>query len=87
MSGEFNRPLRQHSLAVVGARFPNADGGDRRYVAIRLTEGGLKFFENTESGMERYFQDVLERIPEEKRGQVLESLALLTAAVGHGSCC
>ena len=76
-----------NNLVESGLAARETDGGDRRYVAIRLTEDGFKFFENTESGMERYFQDVLERIPEEKRGQVLESLALLTAAVGHGSCC
>jgi len=76
-----------NNLVESGLAARDLDGGDRRYVVIQLTENGQRFFENTETGMERYFRGVLERIPEAKRGQVLESLALLTAAVGHGSCC
>lgn len=62
------------------------NGGDRRYVVIQLTKNGQRFFENTETGMKRYFQSVLERIPEDKRSQVLESLEIFKAAVKNCGC-
>jgi DNA-binding MarR family transcriptional regulator len=55
--------------------------GDRRYVVIRLTESGRRFFEDTETGMADYYENVLARIPAQKRAQVLESLSLLNAAL------
>jgi DNA-binding MarR family transcriptional regulator len=76
-----------NNLVESGLAARDLDNDDRRYVVIQLTEDGRRFFENTETGMERYFQSVLERIPEDKRGQVLESLTLLTAAIGNGRCC
>lgn len=76
-----------NNLVESGLAARDLDGGDRRYVVIQLTEAGERFFENTETGMEKYFQAVLSRIPEEKRGQILESLALLTAAIGDEGCC
>jgi DNA-binding MarR family transcriptional regulator len=63
------------------------DNDDRRYVVIQLTEEGQNFFENTEIGMDRYFTEILERIPKDKRSQVLESLELLTFAVRDCDCC
>lgn len=76
-----------NNLVESGLAARALDDSDRRYVVIQLTESGQKFFENTETSMERYFEGVLERIPEGKRSQVLESLALLTDVVGDGRCC
>ncbi len=76
-----------NNLVESGLAARALDDSDRRYVVIQLTESGQKFYENTETGMERYFEGVLKQIPEDKRGQVLESLALLTDAVGDGRCC
>jgi len=74
-----------NNLVESGLAVRDPDNDDRRYVVIQLTENGRRFFEETEAGMERYYKNVLERIPEDKRGQVLESLTLLTTAVGQES--
>lgn len=63
------------------------DYNDRRYVVIQLTETGKRLFKNTETNMQQYFFNVLQRIQESKREQVLESLALLVEAVNDGGCC
>lgn len=76
-----------NNLVESGLAVRALDDSDRRYVVIQLTESGQKFFENTETSMERYFEGVLGRIPEDKRGQVFQSLALLKDAVGDGRCC
>ena len=76
-----------NNLVESGLAARDLDGADRRYVVIQLTEEGQRFFERTEGSMERYFQGVLSRIPEDKRDQVLESLTLLTKAIGHERCC
>lgn len=57
------------------------DPQDRRYVAITLTKQGRRQFEQVESTMSLYFQQVLKCIRAEKRGQVLESLLLLVEAM------
>ena len=59
---------------------------DRRYVTIELTDSGKAVFKEIESGMERKFSDILERIPADKRAQVLESLELLNGAF-QDCCC
>ena len=76
-----------NNLVESGLAARDLDNGDRRYVVIQLTEDGQRFFENTETSMERYYQTILSRIPEDKRDQVMESLSLLTAAIGHDTCC
>jgi DNA-binding MarR family transcriptional regulator len=76
-----------NNLVESGLAARDLDNDDRRYVVIQLTEDGRRFFENTEAGMEQYFQDVLGRIPEGKRGQILESLSLLINAIGQERCC
>lgn len=60
---------------------------DRRYVTIKLTEKGMKVFENIEGGMNQYYKNVFNSIPEDKREQVLESLKLLSEAVNQNKCC
>mgnify|MGYP003288874294 CR=1 FL=1 len=53
---------------------------DRRYVELRLLQKGQERFEKIEHDMYLKFKDVWELIPEEKRGQVLESLRLYNEA-------
>ncbi|WP_315122380.1 MarR family winged helix-turn-helix transcriptional regulator [uncultured Clostridium sp.] len=60
---------------------------DRRYVAIKLTDEGMKVFENIENSMEQYYKSIFSSIPEEKRAQVLESLQLIIDAAKKNKCC
>lgn len=57
---------------------------DRRYVVLTLTERGNKRFQKIESNMNDKFAAILERIPKEKRQQVLEALELYNAACEEG---
>lgn len=63
------------------------DPEDRRYLNIQLSPQGKKVYEEIESRMEAYFQNVVAAIPEQKRGQVLESLQLLLQALDRHQCC
>ncbi|WP_235910784.1 MarR family winged helix-turn-helix transcriptional regulator [Heliobacterium mobile] len=56
------------------------DPGDRRYVTIQLTESGNKVFQHVEETMNNYFQGVWERIPNDKRAQILDSFQILLTA-------
>ena len=58
-----------------------SDMENRRYVIIQLTEKGKRVFKDIEDSMETYYRDIFNAIPESKRYQVLESLALLKEAV------
>lgn len=60
---------------------------DRRYVTIKLTETGVKIFNNIEEGMEEYYKTIFTSISEDKREQVLESLKLLAKAIKENKCC
>ena len=62
------------------------DAKDRRYVQIKLTDKGVHAYEEIESNMETFFKSVIERIPEEKRDQVVESMGYLLKAI-PGKCC
>lgn len=59
---------------------------DRRYITIKLTKEGEKTYNNIEDSMDKYYKNIFEAIPEEKREQVLESLSLLTEAVKKNKC-
>jgi len=63
------------------------DSENRRYVIIQLTENGRSVFRNIEESMESYYKSIFGSIPEDKGGQVLESLQLLTDAVRSNKCC
>lgn len=63
------------------------DPQDRRYVTISLTEEGSRIFEGIETNTGSYFKKVYETIPENKRGQVLESLQILLSALEENDCC
>jgi len=60
---------------------------DRRFVSIRLSEKGLQVYKDTEGSMAGYYEKIFDSIPEEKRGQVLESLKLINNAVNENKCC
>ncbi len=64
-----------------------ADENDRRYIRICLTNEGKKLYSVVEKEMAAYFEKVLSDIPKEKRGMVVESLALLCSAIDiEGGC-
>ena len=53
---------------------------DRRYVVLNLTVKGSERFNQIENNMNIKFKSILDRIPEEKRNQVIEALELYTVA-------
>lgn len=53
---------------------------DRRYVVLNLTDKGAERFNKIESDMDKTFKVIMDRIPEGKRNQVIESLQLYNAA-------
>jgi DNA-binding MarR family transcriptional regulator len=62
---------------------------DRRHVHIRLTEAGRKLHQELSSALDKFYQDSLERIPEEKRDWIIDSLVTVNNAIGKGleECC
>ncbi|WP_169717047.1 MarR family winged helix-turn-helix transcriptional regulator [Sporomusa acidovorans] len=52
----------------------NQNPDDRRYVDIILTEKGQKTFQEIELNSRRYFESILEKIPENKRETTLEGI-------------
>ena len=67
-----------------------ANPHDRRYVTISLSTKGCALYNNIDRTSNEYFASALELIPEEKRGQILESFTLLEEAVsklGSMDCC
>lgn len=63
------------------------DGQNRRFVSIRLTERGKDVFFQRKESMDAYLKEVLDAIPEDKRGQAEESIHLLAAAIDRVKCC
>ncbi len=53
---------------------------DRRYVVLNLTDDGGERFRRIENDMDLRFKSILDKIPEDKRSQVIESLQLYNAA-------
>lgn len=76
-----------NNLVNGGLAVRDIDPQDRRCLTIRLTEAGQKLFEQAESVMDGYFEEIFERIPEEKRKSVLEDLSLIIKAVVESGCC
>jgi DNA-binding MarR family transcriptional regulator len=54
---------------------------DRRRVSLTLTEGGKKAFDTVEGLFNDYLTRIFELIPEDKHGQIIESLDLLAGAL------
>ena len=53
---------------------------DRRYVVLNLTDKGSERFNKIEHDMDQIFKNILDKIPEDKRSQVIESLQLYNKA-------
>ncbi len=68
-------------LVSGGLLVRDPDKNDRRYVVLKLTEQGQKFYDSIDEQMENYFSTVFHAISKEKRNQVLESLSLLVKAL------
>ena len=54
---------------------------DRRYVVLNLTDTGIERFNKIENDMNQKFKNILERIPRDKRNQVIEALQLYNTAL------
>jgi DNA-binding MarR family transcriptional regulator len=62
---------------------------DRRQVQIGLTPEGRKLHQELAGALEKFYQDSLERIPENERAAIKSSLETVNAAIGKGleECC
>ncbi len=76
-----------NNLVETGLVIRDLDTENRRFVVIQLTDAGKNVFQSIENSMDNYYKDIFSSIPEVKRGQVLESLALLTNAAKNNKCC
>ncbi len=76
-----------NNLVTAGLCERTEDRQDRRYLAIRLTESGAELYQSVDSGMDGYYEAIFDALPEEKRAQVLESMALLMKAVVTSEIC
>lgn len=56
---------------------------DRRFVVLNLTLKGKERFEKIENDMNRKFKEILDKIPVDKREQVIEALGLYNVACGE----
>jgi DNA-binding MarR family transcriptional regulator len=62
------------------------DKEDRRCVCIELSAKGKTLFEKIEADRNIYYAKIFGSIPQEKRGQVLESIRLLLDAIDEECC-
>jgi DNA-binding MarR family transcriptional regulator len=75
------------NLVSMGLVRRETAAADRRYVTLALSEKGVRVFAHLEKRMETYFADIVDCLPADKRGQVLDSLALLAEAIKSPGCC
>lgn len=71
------------ALVGKGLTIREIDPGNRRYVSIRLTETGSEKFAAIEAKMDGYYDRVYRSLPDDKKGQVTESLNLLLQALSE----
>lgn len=76
-----------NNLVSQGLVERKTDKNDRRYIKIHLTDSGEKVFINIEDGMNKYYLDILNSLPQDKKSQVIESLGLLIEAIKKNKCC
>jgi len=76
-------------LLESGLMARQADGRDARSARVRLTPEGRRVAAGVRAREEDFARQVLERIPDERRAQLVESLAELLSAVRAAteSCC
>lgn len=72
------------SLVTDGLAVRRPGTTDRRYVSLALTEEGRSRYRGIETLMDKYFLQVLEKLPEARRGTVAEAVALLAEALETG---
>jgi DNA-binding MarR family transcriptional regulator len=62
---------------------------DRRQVQIGLTAAGSKLHKELKGALDKFYQDSLDRIPEQERPAIIKSLETVNAAIGKGleECC
>jgi DNA-binding MarR family transcriptional regulator len=62
---------------------------NRRHVHIGLTESGRKLHQELSKALEKFYQDSLEQISEDKRDWIIDSLVTVNKAIGNGldECC
>jgi DNA-binding MarR family transcriptional regulator len=76
-----------NNLVNGGLAVRDTDPQDRRCLTISLTDAGKKLFEQAESVMDGYFEEIFQRIPEENRKGVLDDLDIILKAVDESGCC
>lgn len=74
-----------NNLLDRGLAVRNTDPRDRRYVKIKLTDKGFEMYRSIRTNMNMYYMSLLKDIPEEKHGQIIESLSLLLEAMKNES--
>ena len=74
------------NLVSAGIARREPDPADRRAVVIALSPSGEALFQRVEGNMTNQFESIWNRIPDNKREQVLESIDLLVDAL-HQTCC
>jgi DNA-binding MarR family transcriptional regulator len=75
------------TLVGSGLVVRETDPGDRRCVNLRLTADGRHVLDNIDKGMDAFFAGIVDQLPAETRGQVIDSLALLAEAAANRKCC
>ncbi len=81
-----SRQVQQLVEAGLVGRLP--DPQDRRYVVLSLTAEGEHQAEAVSGLMEDYIRNLFRNVPPDKQAQVLESLQLLSEAMGKSpNCC
>jgi DNA-binding MarR family transcriptional regulator len=76
-----------NNLVTSGLVLREADPEDRRCVSITLTERGAELYADMENTMDVHFDMIFARVPEQKRGQILEYLILIIEAMDKSGCC
>lgn len=76
-----------NNLVTNGLAQRDIDSQDRRYVTIALTTDGNRLYEDIEQEMNQYYRKIYEKIPENKRPQVLESMQILLDSINENDCC
>jgi DNA-binding MarR family transcriptional regulator len=84
-----NSTLSRHIQGLVERNLVNRtpSSTDRRYIAITLTPDGERYENDIAGQMNVYIQEILSNVPQDKRGQVLESIDLILEAMQNSSCC
>lgn len=75
------------NLVEKGWATRDIDQQDRRYMSVKLTDEGRNLVGAIESRINRFYLEIYNSIPENRREQVLESLHILIEALPQDLCC